>query len=377
MPLGALAGLIGTGANIANQRDLFNRQLEENARAAERNFSYNEQSAQNAYNRQLQAWHLQNAYNTPRAEVARLKAAGLSPGLMYGSGTAGVSNAGGLSSAAQGAGTQGIGPVDMSSIANARTSAIGKLLEAMQLRKQESEIAVNESVRDRNYAEAGLKHGETSLIDDRRDLMQSQALLNGMLGLNAQARTAGEVLSNELKQLTLPYNYNLARQQVMKNEQDLMFNTVNLNKAILSLQFDRDTYDDRVAMAASQQREYVARIAVQEAQVEAIRKGMKLTDAQIEQTYQNVKTQIEMERYIGERAGREKVARMVDEKSYMADVHRRFAQSNQARYDAAYRRNELNWFKPDKVRSYIESYGKLATSFMNAQANVIDSIIPL
>ena len=37
----------------------------------------------------LDAWNMQNAYNLPKAQMARLKAAGLNPALMYGQGTTG------------------------------------------------------------------------------------------------------------------------------------------------------------------------------------------------------------------------------------------------------------------------------------------------
>ena len=40
--------------------------------------------AANAYN--LQMWHMQNAYNDPSQQMARLKAAGLNPNLVYGKG---------------------------------------------------------------------------------------------------------------------------------------------------------------------------------------------------------------------------------------------------------------------------------------------------
>ncbi len=56
----------------------------------------NEQAALNAYNRQLDFWNKQNAYNDPSAQMARLQAAGLNPAMINANG---VNNtAGGLSS---------------------------------------------------------------------------------------------------------------------------------------------------------------------------------------------------------------------------------------------------------------------------------------
>ena len=53
-------------------------------------------AATKAYNRQKEFWNMQNAYNTPKAQMDRLRAAGLNPALMYGQGN--VGNAQGLSS---------------------------------------------------------------------------------------------------------------------------------------------------------------------------------------------------------------------------------------------------------------------------------------
>lgn len=39
-----------------------------------------------AWDRQLQMWNMNNSYNDPSAQMARLKAAGLNPNLVYGSG---------------------------------------------------------------------------------------------------------------------------------------------------------------------------------------------------------------------------------------------------------------------------------------------------
>lgn len=49
---------------------------------------------QQQYNKEL--WDYQNAYNTPQAQMERLKAAGLNPHLIYGSGSAGAGNAGAI-----------------------------------------------------------------------------------------------------------------------------------------------------------------------------------------------------------------------------------------------------------------------------------------
>lgn len=52
----------------------------------------NKDLAEYAYSKDVEAWNRQNDYNSPSAQMARLKAAGLNPNMMYGSG-GGASNA--------------------------------------------------------------------------------------------------------------------------------------------------------------------------------------------------------------------------------------------------------------------------------------------
>lgn len=80
--LGAAGGVVG---NIMN-KSAIREQNKANKDLAKYQFDLN-----------MQAWHQQNQYNSPAAQVARLQAAGLNPQLAYGSG----SNAGNASSVPQ------------------------------------------------------------------------------------------------------------------------------------------------------------------------------------------------------------------------------------------------------------------------------------
>lgn len=73
-----VSGVIGAG-NLISQA-YWNRQ----------NIDF--QSQQNARNRQMtwDLWNAENRYNSPAAQMARLRAAGLNPGLMYSDGSAGM-----------------------------------------------------------------------------------------------------------------------------------------------------------------------------------------------------------------------------------------------------------------------------------------------
>lgn len=60
---------------------------------------FNNSQSQNAstlnYQRQVDFWNMQNRYNTPKAQIERLQAAGLNPNLIYGSGSANTGNSSG------------------------------------------------------------------------------------------------------------------------------------------------------------------------------------------------------------------------------------------------------------------------------------------
>lgn len=55
-------------------------------RMAERGYKENRYMAEYSYNKELEQWNRQNQYDTPETQMARLKAAGLNPNLVYGKG---------------------------------------------------------------------------------------------------------------------------------------------------------------------------------------------------------------------------------------------------------------------------------------------------
>lgn len=59
------------------------------SKQAKKERAFNRQMADQAYMRDVDMWNRQNEYNTPEAQMERLKSAGLNPALMYGQGTVG------------------------------------------------------------------------------------------------------------------------------------------------------------------------------------------------------------------------------------------------------------------------------------------------
>jgi len=73
--LGAVGGLASSIFNIAEQR-----------RTNRQSMDFSREMWEKQGKRELDFWNLQNAYNDPKAQMARLEAAGLNPNLVYGNG---------------------------------------------------------------------------------------------------------------------------------------------------------------------------------------------------------------------------------------------------------------------------------------------------
>lgn len=58
-------------------------------RNTDKTIAANRKEAELAYQRSVEMWHMQNAYNSPQAQMERFKAAGLNPHLIYGQGNSG------------------------------------------------------------------------------------------------------------------------------------------------------------------------------------------------------------------------------------------------------------------------------------------------
>ena len=87
--IGGLGSIIGSaiGAGAQRRANIQNMQLAK--------YQNNWQTAENdkAYARSVEMWNMQNQYNSPTAQMSRLRQAGLNPNLVYGSGVTG-NNAG-------------------------------------------------------------------------------------------------------------------------------------------------------------------------------------------------------------------------------------------------------------------------------------------
>lgn len=81
------ASLLGSALGFGSQK----KTNKSNMELAKYQNEWQTQENEKAYQRNLQMWNLQNEYNSPTQQMARLRSAGLNPNLVYGSGVTGNS----------------------------------------------------------------------------------------------------------------------------------------------------------------------------------------------------------------------------------------------------------------------------------------------
>lgn len=86
--VGSLFG--GLGSSALNNKAVQDTN-KANMEIAKYQSQWQQQENEKAYQRSLKMWNLQNEYNSPTQQMARIRAAGLNPNLVYGNGVAGNS----------------------------------------------------------------------------------------------------------------------------------------------------------------------------------------------------------------------------------------------------------------------------------------------
>ena len=203
--ISAGAGLIGDiWSNIAYKKREKSRRKYEIRREADRR----------AYD--LEQWMRQNKYNHPIEQMARLKAAGLNPNLIYGSspGSA-VGNAGALP-----AGQAPKGQLAPFNIDNPMIPFMDTKVKQAQTNNLKADVLLKATQGMKNTADAGLTGSKKSLLDRQADDLVSStasnasiakidALIKGETKISiikqAMTKLDGMVLSNKLQQAALDW----------------------------------------------------------------------------------------------------------------------------------------------------------------------------
>lgn len=124
-----------------------------NRKTQQQQNEFNAREAEKAYRRQLDFWGKNNAYNTPQQQVQRLRDAGLNPYLMFQNGLGSAGNSAGVSAPAA-AHSAGMFP---STIGEGISRGFESLMQGLQLainnKKANSDIKVNEAETEKKKAE--------------------------------------------------------------------------------------------------------------------------------------------------------------------------------------------------------------------------------
>lgn len=205
----AIAGQAAqTAGNFAIQAASNRRQYKNQVKAMDKQLQQNKE-----------LWDYQNAYNTPQAQMERLRAAGLNPNLIYGSGAGGM-NAGPIQSAdvpVQQAPTASIEQNPMSMYLAARQSdaqyaATVQNIEVMKKRAALTDVQTGlstlkmfqESIRSKNYKDLAQAEVDTQKFIMLRagELFANEKLKGGLmdqLGDLRKSQQTGIDLDNEFK----------------------------------------------------------------------------------------------------------------------------------------------------------------------------------
>lgn len=123
---------------------------------------FNASMQEDAQEWQLRLWQMQNEYNLPIKQIERYLQAGINPSLVFGKG---------LSSTAA---PVPHSPMASSGVGHAPVNQPG-FLAAQQARLIDSQIAVNESVKDKNEADAESARSDSELTETRNRIETVQA----------------------------------------------------------------------------------------------------------------------------------------------------------------------------------------------------------
>jgi len=241
----------------------------------------NEQAAVSDYERQLDYWNRQNEYNLPENEIQRLKDAGLSVGLMY-------SGAGATSGTTASAGTQsgtGLAGVSIPGSSAGQAASfqydldfVSRLLELrnQQLQNESLEVQIPKI------------EAETKNLD-------TVSAMNEVLRRRNDIQLEMDKIDAEFKDWNLSNLKTMSNAEVLAKSNELELQVMEIaNLAYITKQnelgakFQEETFDVSVAVMEMGYKEQVVKIISALAQVEAIKKGIELTDVQIRELEQQI-----------------------------------------------------------------------------------------
>lgn len=141
-------------------------QMALNEQAARLNYEYGEKAAENQYNRQLAMYTRSYEDQSYKAMRKQVEDAGLSVGLMYGN--SGSGGQGGATSGVPMGATGGAVAGQAPSQAQRSAATMEAMAMGLQLTKARSEIKVNESIAEKNEADAAAARENAGLMTEKK-----------------------------------------------------------------------------------------------------------------------------------------------------------------------------------------------------------------
>lgn len=185
-----LLPLIGTASGLLGS--LFGSSSQ--SKDVKRTISAEKEMADYKWNKDLEMWNLQNAYNSPEAQMRRFKDAGLNPNLIYGQGSGG--NASALPSYSQ------VRP----DYTRRKGSAMSEMLKSFSMSNvysQFQDIRMKDAQIDNVRALKDLNEQKVLTESINRGLKESQTKLSDL-------KVHGEPYVNAMKQANARIRYNMS-----------------------------------------------------------------------------------------------------------------------------------------------------------------------
>lgn len=218
MPL-PLAGLLAIQGGMQLGNSLLNNWMQGNDMQQQQNFNQQQSADQRIWNFNMaqienqwarENWNMQNQYNTPQMQMARFKAAGLNPHLIYGQGNPGN---------AQSIQTPDVKPYTKAEASNhiRGMKVFGDIFQAKNIQAQTDNLKAN------------------------TELAQQNALLTAQ-------KTATEAITGKRSELDYGIAQALKETQIEAAKANLERTQQDINKGNLDIQFAEKTLSPRVRM---------------------------------------------------------------------------------------------------------------------------------
>ena len=191
--IGGATSLLGTGINAASNsyNNKYNAQMQQQINASNQQHAKEMLASQQNFNRE--SWNLQNEYNDPKAQMARLREAGLNPNLVYGNG---ATTQAGAVAPASGTPAQGQAP-------KREAFRMGEVNPMM------------------SYFDIQQREAQTDNLRAQNTLIQTQAALESVKATTELERAKDLGYSNARNEQLSPYFSDFAKLQLQKATNDV------------------------------------------------------------------------------------------------------------------------------------------------------------